>query len=264
MNIVTKLDEWKIIRKQLSAKTIGFVHTMGNLHAGHMSLCQHSKQMNEITVAAIYINPAQFNQTNDFANYPRTLEQDIEFLTEYKIDYLLLFDDVTLYPDQYQIQISECEISKVLEGEHRPGHFTGMLTIVLKFLNIVQPTHSYYGEKDYQQLLLIKKMVGSLFLSVEVIGCPTVRAEDKLALSSRNNRLSPSQRKMAAEFPAILHTNATTEKITSSLQALGFKVDYVRDLWERRLAAVWLDEIRLIDNLPLSLIFQENNHVALS
>lgn len=250
MNIVTEINEWKSLRNKLSHQSVGLVHTMGNLHAGHMSLFQRCKQENDITVAAIFINPAQFNQARDFELYPRTLEQDKKLLLQHEIDYLLLLNEDDLYPDQYQIKITETELSSVLEGEHRPGHFTGMLTIVLKFLNIVQPTRSYYGEKDYQQLMLIKKMAQALFLPIEIIGCPTVRADDDLALSSRNTRLTAEQRKMASQFPALLQSALTSEQITMKLQELGFKVDYVADKWERRLAAIWLDDVRLIDNIP--------------
>ncbi len=251
MKIVTTVEEWLQIRKQLNQQTIGFVHTMGNLHAGHMSLCAQSRQMNHITVAAIFINRMQFNQVKDFECYPRTLENDLALLSEHEVDYVLLFDEKTLYPDDYHIQVTESEISKLLEGEYRPGHFTGMLTIVLKFLNIVQPTHSYYGEKDYQQLLLIKKMVTALFLPVEIVACQTIRAEDQLALSSRNLRLTSQQREQAAQFPALLHSATTPEQISTQLQQSGFRVDYVMDKWQRRLAAVWLGEVRLIDNIPL-------------
>jgi len=251
MNIVTEIKEWLAIRSQLVNKTIGLVHTMGNLHAGHMSLCERSKSENEITVAVIFINPAQFNEIRDFDLYPRTLEQDKALLLSYKIDYLLLFDANLLYPDQYQVQVSETEISTIFEGEYRPGHFTGMMTIVLKFLNIVRPTHAYYGEKDYQQLLLIKKMAQTLFLTVEIIGCKTVRANDDVALSSRNSRLTPTQRKMAHHFPMLLQSSLSLQQMIEQLEALGFKVDYIAEKWQRRLGAVWLDEVRLIDNIPI-------------
>jgi pantoate--beta-alanine ligase len=259
MNIVTKLEDWQIIRRQLLAKSIGLVHTMGNLHAGHISLLQASKQMNDVTVAAIFVNPTQFNQVRDFELYPRTLAHDITVLTENKVDYLLLLDEETLYPDHYHIQISENETASMLEGVYRKGHFTGMLTIVLKFLNIVQPARSYYGEKDYQQWLLIKKMSQALFLAIEIIACPTIRDDDGLALSSRNSRLTPSQRKMAAHFPALLQSAENPAQITAKLQALGFSVDYIEEKWQRRLGAVWIDDVRLIDNIPM-----EVHHVALS
>ena len=249
MNIVTSIAEWQIIRKKIQHKSIGFVHTMGHLHRGHLSLCANAQAENDITVVAIFINPTQFNQNEDFAGYPRTLEEDKALLIKQKVNYLLLFDQHTIYPDDYQIQVHDVsELSQLLEGSFRPGHFTGMLTAVLKFLNIVKPTRSYYGEKDYQQLLLIKKMAQVLFLDTEIIGCPTVRAEDGLALSSRNSRLTSEQREKVSCFPAMLQKAASPEAVVNELEALGFKVDYVADLWDRRLAAVWLANIRLIDN----------------
>ncbi len=254
MNSVTSLAEWKTIRKKIQNKSIGFVHTMGHLHAGHLSLCLRSQQENDVTVAAIFINPTQFNHITDFINYPRTLETDKALLFQQKIDYLLLLDKQAIYPDNYHIQVDETtELSKILEGQFRPSHFTGMLTVVLKYLNIVKPTRSYYGEKDYQQLLLIQKMTQAIFLETEVIACPTVRAEDGLALSSRNSRLTQEQRKKARFFPEILQKAQNLKDANKELEALGFKVDYVADQWGRRLAAVWLDEIRLIDNMPIIL-----------
>lgn len=254
MNIVTKLSEWHAIRKKISNKSIGFVHTMGHCHAGHLSLCQRAQQENEISVVAIFVNETQFNQKKDFANYPRSLTEDKALLVEQKIDYLLLLDAAIIYADNYQIQIHDkSELSQELEGKYRPGHFVGMLTVVLKYLQLVKPTRAYYGEKDYQQLLLIKKMAKALFLEVEIIGCPTVRAEDGLALSSRNSRLNPVQRKKASYFPNILKQALTSQEALMQLEELGFKVDYVVDCWNRRLAAIYLDDVRLIDNIPLAL-----------
>lgn len=250
MNIVTEIKAWRSIRDQLVGQSIGLVHTMGNLHAGHMSLFERAKSENTITVAAIFINPTQFNQQQDFELYPRTLSQDINLLTEHHIDYLLLLDEACVYPDHYQVQLVEKDISQELEGQYRPGHFTGMMTVVLKFLNIIQPTRSYYGEKDFQQLLLIKKMAQALFLPYEIIGCETVRAQDGLALSSRNSRLTLDQRQKAAFFPQWLSSSLSPTHISQELQVLGFKVDYIADKWQRRLGAVWLDDIRLIDNMP--------------
>jgi pantoate--beta-alanine ligase len=251
MNIVTEIREWQEIRKQLSGKTIGFVPTMGNLHSGHLSLCQNSKMENEITLVSIFVNPVQFNQASDFENYPRTLSRDKEFLTDHKIDYLLLPDAHTIYSDNYQIQVTETNLSLELEGEFRPGYFNGMLTVVMKLLNLIQPTRAYFGEKDYQQLLLVKKMVNSLFLPTEIVACETVRAEDGLALSSRNSRLTPEQRIKSAIFPKLLQSSLGVEKITEQLKSLGFKVDYIAEKWGRRLGAVWLDAVRLIDNVSI-------------
>jgi pantoate--beta-alanine ligase len=251
MKQVTTINEWLKIRSELNHLSIGLVHTMGNLHQGHMSLVKKSKEENDVTVAAIFINPTQFNQPTDFELYPRTLTTDIKQLQQAEVDYLLLFSPCELYNDDYQVQITETVLSLHLEGEYRSGHFTGMLTIVLKFLNLVKPTRSYYGEKDYQQLLLIKKMCSALFIPVEIIGCETQRDVDGLALSSRNARLSQDQRVMATHFPRLLMSGMPIDEIISALLRFGFKVDYVQDRWDRRLAAVWINDIRLIDNIKL-------------
>jgi len=249
MNIVTTIKEWQDIRKKLSDQQIGFVPTMGNLHAGHMSLYERARKENDLTVASIFLNPTQFNQSRDFELYPRTIEQDIELLSSHQVDFLFLPDSASMYPDQFQVQVTETELCQILEGEFRPGHFNGVLTVVLKLFNIIQPTRAYFGEKDYQQLLLVKKMVSALFLAIDVVACPTVRAEDKLPLSSRNSRLTKEQREKAAHFSKLLASPISVEAIIHQLKELGFKVDYVFDKWQRRLGAVWLDDVRLIDNI---------------
>lgn len=251
MNIVTKIENWQLIRKQLANLSIGFIPTMGNLHAGHMSLCDRSKKENDVTVASIFVNPFQFNDKRDFDLYPRTIEQDVAILRNHHVNYLFLPDVKELFVDNYEIQVQEISMSKELEGEYRPHHFTGVMTIVLKLLNLIRPTHAYFGEKDYQQLLLIKKMVKALFLPIEIIGCATVRDHDDLALSSRNQRLSPPQRQKAAYFPILLRSKKNTKKIIEELEKLDFKVDYVVDKWQHRLGAIWIDDVRLIDNFSL-------------
>jgi pantoate--beta-alanine ligase len=250
MNIVTNLKEWQSIRKNLPTKTIGFIPTMGNLHAGHLSLCERSKKENEVTIVSIFVNPTQFNQPEDFTHYPRTVNEDVQQLD---VDYVLLPDPKEIYADHYEIQLHENHLSLELEGAYRPGHFTGMLTVVLKLLNLTQATHAYFGEKDFQQLLLVKKMAAALFLPTKIIGCETQRATDGLALSSRNSRLNPTQREKAAQFPALLRSHFSLAEITEKLTALGFKVDYITEKWQRRLAAVWIDDIRLIDNIPIAI-----------
>lgn len=254
MNIVTEIKEWQAIRTRLGNQTIGFVPTMGNLHAGHLSLCARAKADNEITVVSIFINPTQFNQPQDFTSYPRTLEQDIIMLDSNGIDFLIHPNTENMYPDNYQLQVSETAESLILEGAYRPGHFNGVLTIVLKLLHLVQPTHAYFGEKDYQQLLLIRKMAASLFLPAKIVACPTIRGTGALALSSRNSRLSPQQYEKALKFPQLLHSALNTAKIAEELITLGFKVDYITERWQRRLGAVWIDDIRLIDNIPNDLV----------
>ncbi|HEX4044051.1 MAG TPA: pantoate--beta-alanine ligase [Gammaproteobacteria bacterium] len=252
MNIVTEINAWQAIRKSLQQQTIGFIPTMGNLHAGHLSLCERSCAENNINVVSIFVNPMQFNQPEDFNQYPRTLGQDIALLSSLPIDYLLLPSIEALYPDCYQLQVQETVLSTELEGLFRPGHFTGMLTIVLKLLNLVMPTHVYFCEKDYQQLLLVKKLVQALFLPITVVACATIRAEDGLALSSRNARLTVQQRRHAAAFPRLLHSLLDTETISVKLVELGFKVEYIVEQWGRILGAVWLGDVRLIDNVAFS------------
>lgn len=249
MNIVSKVNEWRELRAQFANQEIGFVPTMGNLHAGHISLYQRAKTENQLVVASIFVNPTQFNQASDFNQYPRTLNNDVKLLAENGVDYLFLPTENEMYPDQYQIQVSENEESKLLEGEFRPGHFSGMLTVVLKLLNLVQPTRAYFGEKDYQQFLLVKKMAAALFLPIEIVPCATIRADDQLALSSRNSRLSKDQREQAAQLPTLLQSNLAPTDIMEVLSTQGFKVEYVQEKWGRRLAAVWLGDVRLIDNV---------------
>lgn len=252
MNIVSNLAEWQALRRTLGASSIGFIPTMGYLHAGHLSLCERSRAENDISVVSIFVNPTQFNQAADLEKYPRDLQKDIDTLTAVGVDYVLCPNAADMYPDDYQIQIYETSISQELEGQYRPGHFTGMLSVVLKLLNLVQATRAYFGEKDYQQLLLVKKMAQALFLPVEIIGVETMRAEDQLPLSSRNSRLSATARQQAAQFPAYMHDlSLTPSEVTAKLTTAGFRVDYIAEKWHRRLGAVWLDDVRLIDNILL-------------
>ena len=212
MRIVTDLREWQSMRDTLSNKTIGFIPTMGNLHEGHLSLCRRSIAENEITLMSIFVNPTQFNEASDFDTYPRTLMQDQQLLSTLAIDYLLLPKASEIYADHYELQVSETNISTVLEGEHRPGHFTGMLTVVLKLLNLARATKAYFGEKDFQQLLLIQKMAAAFFLPTTIVACPTLRADDGLALSSRNARLSEADREKAADFPRLFLSTPSHER----------------------------------------------------
>ena len=146
---------------------IGFVPTMGNLHQGHLSLLERCCTENDISVLSIFINPTQFNNKNDYTNYPQTLEQDLALAEKAKVDYILMPTYSELYPDDFAYQVSETKISQELEGKFRPGHFTGMLTVVLKLLLLVKAHRAYFGEKDYQQLQLIRGMAKSFFLETE-------------------------------------------------------------------------------------------------
>ncbi len=251
MNTLTLIEQWLETRSQLVNKTIGLVPTMGHLHDGHLALCQRARANNDLVVVSIFVNPTQFNRPDDLARYPRTLAQDQEKLAATGVDYLFCPTAQQMYPDNYEVQVTETAISTLLEGVSRPGHFNGVLTIVLKLLNLIAPARAYFGEKDYQQLLLVKKMVAALFLPVEIIGCATVRAEDGLALSSRNSRLTDEQRQQAAAFARLLKNAQSSEAAIAELESSGLRVDYVAEQWQRRLGAVWLDEVRLIDNISL-------------
>ena len=251
MNIVTDIKEWRRLREGLQG-SIGFVPTMGHLHEGHLDLVRRARAENSIVVASIFVNPTQFNQPSDFEKYQRTLKEDCALLAKEGVDHVFHPEAKAMYPDDYDVRVTEEVLSNELEGAFRPGHFTGMLTVVLKLLNLVQPRRAYFGEKDYQQLLLVQKMASALFLPVEIIACPTVRAESGLALSSRNGRLSDAQKVQAAKIYALLTGPLPDGAVKQKLEDEGFKPEYVETKWGRRLAAVWLGDVRLIDNVPAS------------
>ena len=231
--------------------TLGFVPTMGALHEGHGSLIRRSRHENNLTVVSIFVNPTQFDDPADLARYPRTLENDLEVLGSEHADFVLLPSAEDLYPDGYRYRISETERSSELEGAHRPGHFDGVLTVVMKLLQIAQPERAYFGEKDWQQLTLVRGMARALFLPTVIVGCPTVREADGLALSSRNRHLSAADRSRASLFFRALTRAATATEAIRQLHADGFDVDYVEDRDGRRVGAVRLGGVRLIDNVPV-------------
>lgn len=249
MHIYTNLDEWRQVRQALPTNlSIGFVPTMGNLHIGHSSLLTASRQENDCTVASIFINPTQFNQLADFTHYPRTLDEDLELLVKTGVDYCLLPDEKTIYADGFRYQLDENSYSNQMEGLHRPGHFKGVLTVVMKLLNIAKPHRAYFGEKDYMQLQLIRDMANAFFMNVDVRGCPTVREASGLAYSSRNGRLNPVARKLAEQFAQLFHQAVPCEQIVKNLTAIGVDVEYIEEHNGRRFAAVSIGGIRLIDN----------------
>ncbi len=250
MKIVTNPLEMQTLTLAARPDFVGFVPTMGALHKGHLQLIKTSQAHNQLTVVSIFVNPTQFNNLDDFAKYPKTLEQDQEMLKTNEVDFLFLPTPESIYPDQFKYLVEEKEKTNVLCGPTRPGHFSGVLTVVLKLLNIVQPHRIYLGEKDYQQLIMIKDMVNAFFMPVEVIGVPTVRDEAGLALSSRNHRLSEAGLLKAREFAAILKSKASLEDIKRNLKAKEMTVDYIEDHWNRRFGAVFIEDVRLIDNVP--------------
>ncbi len=234
--------------KQLRDKNIGFVPTMGCLHKGHVSLIKKAQAENEIVVVSIFINPTQFNNVNDFKHYPQTLEQDLALLKSLGVEYVFIPSKEMMYPRDNQFSLITTDpLATICEGVYRPGHYSGVLTVVMKLFNIVRPQRAYFGEKDLQQVLLIQHMVESYFMDIEVIACPTVRDHSKLPFSSRNNRLNPEQRQRADLFAKIFHSETTPDEMVEHLNAHNIKVDYITQHNDYLLAAVWVDDIRLID-----------------
>jgi pantoate--beta-alanine ligase len=172
-------------------------------------------------------------------------------LQELKADYLFYPDYKEIYSDNCHYTVSENELSKILCGTFRPGHFDGVLTVIMKLLNIIRPNRAYFGEKDFQQFKLIEGMAQAFFLDMEIIPCPTLREDDGLAMSSRNTLLSPEERKLALNFPRLLKSNKTNVEIKTELELLGFRVDYIEEYAGRKLGAVHVGKVRLIDNVKL-------------
>ncbi len=241
------IDRRNLLKRQ--GRRIGFVPTMGALHAGHIALLERCRRENEVSVLSIFVNSTQFDNAEDLAKYPVTLEKDKEVAHKAGVDYILLPTYDLMYPDGYRYRVTEKEFSEKLCGAHRPGHFDGVLTVVMKLLNIVQPDRAYFGEKDYQQFQLVKDMVEAFFMDVEIVPVKTVREPDGLAMSSRNVRLTPEQRATAPLFHEALVVSATPEEAKARLKLAGFEVDYVEDIGSRRFGAVRLGGVRLIDNV---------------
>jgi pantoate--beta-alanine ligase len=250
MRIIYTIDEMKAYRRSHPAD-MGFVPTMGSLHDGHLSLIRKSKMENPQTVVSIYLNKTQFNDPKDFENYPVDHQKDLQMLSEVDVDIAFLPNFEEMYPDNYRFRVQEQQDSLELCGQDRPGHFDGVLTVVMKLFHIVSPTRSYFGEKDYQQLQLIKDMVKSFFLDVEVVACEIVRDEAGLALSSRNKKLSPNALLKARSFAQSLKDEQDLQILKKKLEQMDFSVDYITDKQDRRFAAVRIENVRLIDNVPL-------------
>ena len=250
---IDTISHWLEYRDQIKNNKVGFVPTMGALHSGHLSLIKKSLSENEITIVSIFVNKTQFNDQADLDNYPKTMEQDkilIESICN-DSDNLILFTPTfaQMYPDNYTYKLTESERSLDLCGKDRPGHFDGVLTIVLKLFNLVKPSRAYFGEKDYQQLELIQNMVSALFLDVEVIPCPIVRDEQGLAHSSRNKLLTAPEKVMAQGLNKVLAQIEDEAEIAKRLGELGFEVDYVKKHNQRKYVAAKIGKVRLIDNM---------------
>lgn len=243
------IEQVQMIKKDWDSISIGFVPTMGALHAGHLELVRNSMQENDKTIVSIFVNPTQFNNSDDLKDYPDTLNSDIEKLEAVGVDYLFLPEYDELYSDNYRYKISENQFANILEGEKRPGHFDGVLTVVMKMLNLISPDRAYFGLKDYQQYHLVKDMAEAFFLKTKVIGIDTVREEDGLAMSSRNLRLSEEAREKAPSiYKAITEMNDLNQAKQFILDK-GFDLEYLEELEGRRFIAANIEGIRLIDNV---------------
>lgn len=230
--------------------TVGLVPTMGALHEGHLALVRESRKQCQRSLVSIFVNPTQFDDPHDLAKYPQQIEQDLAGLQAAGADAVFLPQAAEMYADDYRFRLSEARDSRLLCGAHRPGHFDGVLTVVLKLFNITAPSRAFFGEKDFQQLRLIRDMVAALHVPIEIVPVPTVREADGLAMSSRNLRLSPAARALAPQLHQQLVSAVDCAAARQALEAAGFVVDYVEEHWGRRFGAVRLDGVRLIDNVP--------------
>ncbi len=214
----------------LRGRSIGFVPTMGALHEGHLSLVRRSKAENDITVVSIFVNPLQFGQSEDFQSYPRDTDRDKEKLSSAEADVLFMPDASQMYKEDFLTQIEVERLSDRLCGAFRPGHFRGVATVVAKLFNIVMPARAYFGQKDYQQSVIIKKMVKDLDMGIEVVVCPTIREQDGLAMSSRNSYLDDSERRAATVIYKCL--TQTADMIKSGIM----DIDHIRKSMHNRLS----------------------------
>src|SRR3954470_18292860 len=199
MQIVADPSQMQRIAREIKrgGKRLGFVPTMGALHAGHISLVKTARQQSDVVAASIFVNPLQFGPNEDFSKYPRTFERDCEMLTAEGVAYLFAPTKETMYPPNANTIVEVNELSEKLDGKSRPGHFKGVTTVVAKLFNIVQPDRAFFGQKDAAQVAIIRRMVRDLNMDVEIVVCPIVREADGLAMSSRNAYLDPQQRKQA-------------------------------------------------------------------
>jgi pantoate--beta-alanine ligase len=196
MQVAKSIAGIRALRHRLSG-TVGFVPTMGYLHKGHLALVKQAKIENSAVIASIYVNPTQFGPREDFGAYPRDLDRDLELLRKEGTDIVFAPPDAEMYPPEFRSWVDVEKVTERLEGASRPGHFRGVATIVAKLFNIVQPTRAYFGQKDVQQVAVIKRMVADLNMKLEIVVVPTVRESDGLAVSSRNIYLSPKERQAA-------------------------------------------------------------------
>ena len=276
MQVVGPIFEVRALRQKLNG-TVGFVPTMGYLHEGHLALVKRARTDNSNVIVSIYVNPTQFGPREDFGSYPRELNRDLELLREEGVDIVFVPSDDEIYPPEFSSWVDVGKVTERLEEASRPGHFRGVATVVAKLFNIVQPSRAYFGQKDAQQVVVIKRMVADLNMGVDIVVVPTVRESDGLAMSSRNVYLSPGERQAATIlFKALTLARQLSQggekdagKIRPQMAALIHKeplaqIDYVsiadaQTLEELNLLdrpavaslAVRIGKTRLIDNMPL-------------
>ena len=276
MQVVGPILEIRALRQQLRG-TVGFVPTMGFLHEGHLALVKQARRENSAVIVSIYVNPAQFGPKEDFGAYPRDLNRDLELLKGEGVDIVFVPSDDEMYPCEFSSWVDVEKVTERLEGASRPGHFRGVATVVAKLFNIVQPSRAYFGQKDAQQVMVIKRMVADLNMGIEIVVVPTLRESDGLAMSSRNIYLSPKERQAATIlFKALTLGRQLSqggekdaEKIRQQMTALIQKeplaqIDYVSiadaetleelSLLDRSALAslaIRMGKTRLIDNMPL-------------
>lgn len=279
MNIFDTIRETKLAMNELlkQGKTIGFVPTMGALHQGHLQLIKQSKAENDYTICSIFVNPIQFNKQEDLEKYPNQIEKDLKLLEEENCDFLFKPTVEEMYPEVDQTEFDFGELENVMEGANRPGHFRGVAIVVKRLFQIIEPTKSYFGKKDYQQLLIIKSLVEQYELSPQIIGCEIVREDSGLAMSSRNQRLSFGQkRKAPGIYTNLLKAKELAKYLSPALlkkwieeKYIGhedFRLEYIEiadgnnlqpiEKWESTdkpmaFIVVHLGEVRLIDNIEL-------------
>ena len=264
-------------RQREMGKKIGFAPTMGALHEGHLSLYKAAKKENDEVISSIFVNPTQFNNPDDFQKYPKTLEKDLELLEKAGVDAVYVPNVEEMYPDGLNSKKYDFDgLENEMEGKYRPGHFDGVGTIVEELFRQVQPHNAYFGEKDYQQLAIIKKMVEKTKLPVKIHGVPTLREEDGLAMSSRNVRLTETQRKEATiiyetlekvkEWFKVISLEEIKQKVTDIFRNSNFELEYFviadektlketdffyKDKNYRAFIVAYADTVRLIDNMHL-------------
>ena len=274
MQVVHTVEEIKQKRIEFSQRKIGFVPTMGALHEGHLALVKKCKSESELSIVSIFVNPTQFNDNKDLEKYPNTIEVDLKSLEQMDVDIVFIPKYEDLYQNEQKLNVNITEIEQKMEGSKRPGHFEGVIRVLSIFFNLIKPNYAYFGEKDYQQVLVVQQLINQHFPTISLIKCPTIRERNGLAKSSRNKLLSESAFNRSGEIYSTLKwikENITAQSINSILDdgmrklSERFEVEYLELRNENNLeetsnslensrlfVAVQIESIRLIDNIALN------------